>query len=179
MQSLDVSTESDGNETSEPVRWVSKAEAARELETSVSTLDRMIRKREIKVVWEGRRVFVRVHRPEYPHDDELIRHAIMREDDLERPVRGLEGSASELERERGRGQGGRIGQQRRIRGVDGGVSRRARRAREDKTIGYQAGPSRRRVVRPASRQHPCGVASFDVGAGRFPVQHWRCFRPIF
>ena len=84
----------------EPVRWVSKAEAAQELEVSLSTLDRMIRKGEIEVVREGRRVYVRMHGPEYLSDDELLRRAFIREAELERTVRGLEQSASELERER-------------------------------------------------------------------------------
>ena len=38
--------------------------------------------------------------PEYLSDEELPRRAIAREDELERTVRGLERSASELERER-------------------------------------------------------------------------------
>ena len=38
----------------EPIRWVTKAEAAEELEISLSTLDRKIRKGEIEVVREGR-----------------------------------------------------------------------------------------------------------------------------
>ena len=68
----------------EPVRWVSKAEAAQELEVSLSTLDRKIRKGEVEVVREGRRVYVRMHGPEYPDDEELLRRAIIREDELER-----------------------------------------------------------------------------------------------
>ena len=83
-----------------PVRWVSKAEAARELEISLSTLDRMIRRGEVEVRREGRRVYMRMHGSEYPSDEELLRGAIMREDELERTVRRLERSASELERER-------------------------------------------------------------------------------
>ena len=71
-------------------RWVSKAEAARELEVSLSTLDRRIRKGEVEVVREGRRVYVRMHGPEYLSDDELLRQAIIREDELERTVRELE-----------------------------------------------------------------------------------------
>ena len=62
----------------EPVRWVSKAEAAQELEISLSTLDRMIRKGHLEVVREGRRVYVRMHGPEYPSDNDLLRRAIMR-----------------------------------------------------------------------------------------------------
>ena len=84
----------------EPVRWVTKAEAAQELEVSLSTLDRMIRKGEVEVAREGRRVHVRMLGPENPSDEELRRRAIMREDELERTVRELEQSASELERER-------------------------------------------------------------------------------
>ena len=75
----------------EPVRWVPKAEAAEELEVSLSTLDRMIGRR------EGRRVFVRMHGPEHLSDEELLRRAIVREDELKRTVRELEQSASELQ----------------------------------------------------------------------------------
>ena len=84
----------------EPVRWVSKAEAARELEISLSTLDRKIRKGGVEAVREGRRVYVRMQGPAYLSDEELLRNAIIREDDLERTVQELERSASELERER-------------------------------------------------------------------------------
>ena len=91
----------------EPVRWVTKAEAAEELEISLSTLDRKIRNGEVEVVREGRRVYVRMHGPEYLSDEELLRRAIAREDELERTVRELEQRvselklrASELERER-------------------------------------------------------------------------------
>ena len=84
----------------EPVRWVSKAEAAQELDISLSTLDRKIRKGEIEVAREGRRVYVRMHGPEYLSDDELLRRAFNRKDELKRTVRELEREASELERER-------------------------------------------------------------------------------
>ena len=91
----------------EPVRWVTKAQAAEELQASLSTLDRMIRKGEVEVRREGRRVYVRMHGPEYLSDGELLRRAIAREDELERTVRELERNlsesehrASELERER-------------------------------------------------------------------------------
>ena len=80
----------------EPVLWVTKAEAAQELEVSLSTLDRMIRKGEVEVAREGRRVYVRMLGPEDPSDEELLRRAIVREDELERTVRELEQSASEL-----------------------------------------------------------------------------------
>ena len=90
----------------EPVRWVTKAEAAEELEVSLSTLDRKIRMGEVEVRREGRRVYVRME-GEYIADEELLRRAIIREDELERTVRELERKlseselrASELERER-------------------------------------------------------------------------------
>ena len=84
----------------ERVRWVPKAEAARELEISLSTLDRKIRRGEIEVRREGRRVYVRLEVPEYVSDDELLRRSLVREDKLQRTVWELDGRASELERER-------------------------------------------------------------------------------
>ena len=86
----------------EPVRWVTKAEAAQELEISLSTLDRKIRRGEVEVVREGRRVYVRMHGPDYLSDEGLLRRTIAREDELERTVRQLEISASELERDEAR-----------------------------------------------------------------------------
>ena len=90
----------------ERVRWVTKAEAAEELDVSISTLDRMIRKREVEVRREGRRVYVRME-GDYVSDEEMLRWAVARERELERTVRELEQSvsewkqrASELERER-------------------------------------------------------------------------------
>ena len=90
----------------EPVRWVTKAEAAEELEVSMSTLDRKIRTGEVDVRREGRRVYVGME-GEYINDEELLRRAITREDELQRTVRELEGKleererrASEVERER-------------------------------------------------------------------------------
>ena len=91
----------------EPVRWVTKAEAAEELDISFSTLDRKIRSGEVEVVREGRRVYVRMQGQEYLSDAELLRRAIAREEELQRTVRQLEQNvsewklrASELERER-------------------------------------------------------------------------------
>ena len=84
----------------EQVRWVTKAEAARELEMSLSTLDRKIRREEIEVRREGRRVYVRLEGPEYVSDDNLLRRSLVREDKLQRTVWELDGRASELERER-------------------------------------------------------------------------------
>ena len=86
----------------ERVRWVTKAEAVREMEVSVSTLDRKIRRGEIEVLREGRRVYVRMEGPEYVSDDELLRRSLAREDKLQRTVWELDGRASELERERER-----------------------------------------------------------------------------
>ena len=91
----------------EQVRWVTKAEAAEEMEISLSTLDRMIRREEVAVRREGRRVYVRMHGPEYLSDEELLYRSIDREKELELTVRELERKlsasehrASELERER-------------------------------------------------------------------------------
>ena len=66
----------------EHVRWVTKAEAAEELEVSLSTLDRKIRQGEVEVRREGRRVFVRMA-GEYITDEELLRRAVAREHELE------------------------------------------------------------------------------------------------
>ncbi len=92
---------------SEQVRWVSKAEAAEELEVSMSTLDRMIRRGEVEVRREGRRVYVRMEGPDYLSDEELLLRSLAREEELQRTVRELERSLSEwqlrasgLERER-------------------------------------------------------------------------------
>ena len=74
----------------EQVRWVTKAEAVREMEVSVSTLDRKIRRGEIEVRREGRRVYVRMEGPEYVSDDELLRRSLDREDKLQRTVWELE-----------------------------------------------------------------------------------------
>jgi len=49
---------------------------------------------------EGRRVYVRMERPEYMSDDELLRRSLARQDKLQRTVWELDGRASELERER-------------------------------------------------------------------------------
>ena len=84
----------------EQVRWVTKAEAAHELEMSLSTLDRKIRSGEIEVRREGRRVYVRLEGPEYVSDDELLRRSLAREDKLQQRVWELDGRESELERER-------------------------------------------------------------------------------
>ena len=84
----------------EQVRWVTKAEATREMEVSVSTLDRMIRRGEIEIRREGLRVYVRMEGPEYVSDDELLRRSLVREDKLQRTVWELDRRSSELERER-------------------------------------------------------------------------------
>ena len=84
----------------ERVRWVAKAEAARELEVSISTLDRMIRRGEVEVRREGRRVFVRMEGPERVSDEELLRRALGREDKLQRRLVELDRRAQALERER-------------------------------------------------------------------------------
>ena len=84
----------------ERVRWVTKAETAREMEISLSTLDRRIRRGEIEVRREGRWVHVRLEGPEYVGDDELLRRSLGREDKLQRTVWELDRTVTELERER-------------------------------------------------------------------------------
>ena len=84
----------------EQVRWATKAEAARELAMSLSTLDRRISRGEIEVRRKGRRVYVRMEGPGFVSVEELLRWANVREHELERTVRELDGRASELERER-------------------------------------------------------------------------------
>ena len=100
VQTGDVSADSEGNAMDEPVRWVSKAEAAQELEISLSTLDRKIRAGEIEVVREGHRIYVRMHGPEYLSDEDLLRHAFIRVDELEQQVLSLEHTTWKLEQER-------------------------------------------------------------------------------
>ena len=77
-----------------------KGEAARELEVSLSTLDRMIRKGEVEVAREGRRVYVKLAGPRYPSDRELLRNARTRVEQLERRVGEVADEADRLERER-------------------------------------------------------------------------------
>ncbi len=84
------------------VHWVDKGEAARELEVSLSTLDRMIRKGEVAVERRGRRVYVKLPGPRYPSDRELLRQARVRVERLERTVGELAEEADRLEQERDR-----------------------------------------------------------------------------
>ena len=82
------------------VHWVDKGEAARELEVSLSTLDRMIRKGEVEVAREGRRVYVKLAGPRYPSDRELLRNSRTRVEQLERRVGEVADIADRLEQER-------------------------------------------------------------------------------
>ena len=84
----------------ERVRWVGKAEAAREMEVSISTLDRMIRRGEVEVRREGRRVYVRMEGPERVSDEELLRRALGREGRLRSRLLESDQRAQALERER-------------------------------------------------------------------------------
>jgi len=96
VQSPDVSAH-DGEKD---VHWVDKGEAARELAVSLSTLDRMIRKGELEVEREGRRVYVKLPGPRYPSDRELLRQALTRVERLKRTVGELMAEADQLEQER-------------------------------------------------------------------------------
>ena len=84
----------------EPVRWVAKAEAAQEMEVSISTLDRMILGGEVEVRREGRRVYVRIEGPERVSDEDLLHRALDREGKLGRRLLELDQRAQALERER-------------------------------------------------------------------------------
>ncbi len=84
------------------VHWVDKGEAAREMEVSLSTLDRMIRKGEVAVERRGRRVYVKLPGPRYPSDRELLRQARVRVERLERTVAELAEEADRLEEARDR-----------------------------------------------------------------------------
>ena len=84
------------------VHWVDKGEAAREMEVSLSTLDRMIRKGEVAVERKGRRVYVKLPGPRYPSDRELLRQARAKVERLERTVGELAEEADRLEQERDR-----------------------------------------------------------------------------
>ena len=84
----------------ERVRWVTKAEAARELEISISTLDRKIRTGEVEVRREGRRVYVQMVGPERVSDEDMLRRALDREGKLQRRLWESDQRAQALERER-------------------------------------------------------------------------------
>ena len=99
-QSPDVSTHDEVRDMENDVHWVDKGEAARELEVSLSTLDRMIRKGELEVEREGRRVYVKLPGPRYPSDRELLRQARTKVQRLERTVDELVEEANQLEQER-------------------------------------------------------------------------------
>ena len=96
MGHADVSADRKVKTMDESVRWVTKAEAAEELGISLSTLDRRIRRGEVEVAREGRRVYVRMEGPEYLNDEELLHLAITREEELQRTVGMLEERVSEL-----------------------------------------------------------------------------------
>ena len=102
VQLADVSADHGVKDAAGDVHWVDKSEAARELEVSLSTLDRMIRKAELEVKRQGRRVYVKLPGPRYPSDRELLRQARTQIERLERVVDELVGEANQLERERDR-----------------------------------------------------------------------------
>ena len=63
---VDVSAHDEVRDMEDDVHWVPKGDAARELEVSLSTLDRMIRNGELDVAGEGRRVYVMMWAPVTP-----------------------------------------------------------------------------------------------------------------
>ena len=155
----------------EQVRWVTKAEAARDLDMSLSTLDRQIRRGEIEVRRGGRRVYVRMEGPEYVSDDELLSRALVREDNLRRTVWELDGRASELERERDEARES-VRQPTGVWGDGGGVPERARGPREDEGKAQHGPGVRLRAVAAADRQRSPVVVRVEVGgcsATRLPA----------
>ena len=84
----------------EDLHWVTKAEAMRAMEVSLSTLDRMIRKGEVPVRREGRRVYVRMPGLSYLSESELLRRATARLDESHQEALRLKRTVSALERER-------------------------------------------------------------------------------
>ena len=100
VQTADVSAGHVVKDAAGDVHWVDKGEAARELEVSLSTLDRMIRKGELEVQRQGRRVYVKLPGPRYPSDRELLRQARSKIEGLERVVDELVDEANQLEQER-------------------------------------------------------------------------------
>ena len=75
-------------------------EAAQELEISLSTLERKVRRGEVEAAREGRRVYVRMRGPEYLSDDELLRRALDRADEFRQTALDWETAAWKLEQER-------------------------------------------------------------------------------
>ena len=155
----------------EGVRWVSEAEAARELKISLSTLDRMIRRGEIEVRREGRRVYVRMHGPEHVSDDELLRRAIAREHELERTVRELEQNvselklrASELERERDEARESASASRRPYWELERAYEKEGRRAPGDGGAVHRSTRDGHRAVGAADRQRSHVVVCAEVGA---------------
>ena len=100
ITAVDVAAHDEVRHMTDDVHWVDKSEAARELEVSLSTLYRMIRKGELEVAREGRRVYVKMPGPRYPSDHELLRQAMTKSERLERTVGELAEEADQLEQER-------------------------------------------------------------------------------
>ena len=135
----------------EPVRWVTKAEAAEELEISLSTLDRKIRKGEVEVAREGRRVYVGMHGPERLSGEELPRRAIIREEELKRE-RDKTGDAAVADRQA-------------YAKLEESYRKEVTAHRETKAVGRQARRGRRRAVRAVragGRGLSCGLAPVHV-----------------
>ena len=157
----------------EPVRWVTKAEAAEDLEISFSTLDRKIRSGEVEVVREGRRVYVRMQGPEYLSDAELLRRAIAREDELQRTVRELEQNvselklrASELERERNEARESASTGRRPYQELERAYQKEVAAHKETNELFIRSTRGRLRAVGAADRQRSRVVVCAEVGAGR-------------
>ena len=77
-------------------RWVSKAEAMREMDISLSTLDRRIRDGEVEAAQQERGVYVLVHGAERPSDRDLLDTAREELAESERAASELRGTVEQL-----------------------------------------------------------------------------------
>ena len=122
----------------------------------------MIRRGEIEVRREGRRVFVRMEGPEYVSDDELLRRALGREDKLQRTVWELDRRASELERERDEARHAASASRQAYEEMEEAYRKERAAHGPHETVGHQARPGSRRAARHLRPAH--------VAAGRVRVE---------
>ena len=148
----------------EHVRWVTKAEAAREMEISLSTLDRRIRSGEVEMVREGRRVYVRMHGTEYVGDDELLRRSLGREDKLQRTVWELDRTVTELERERDEAREAAAASRQAHKELEEAYRKETAEHEETKGAAQHGPRDRHRPVRAAGRQRSRVLVCVETGA---------------
>ena len=148
----------------EHVRWVTKAEAAREMEISLSTLDRRIRSGEVEVVREGRRVYVRMHGLEYVGDDDLLRRSLGREDKLQRTIWELDRTVTESERKRDVAREAALASRQAHKELEEAYRKETAAHKETKESAQHGPRDRHRAVRAAGRQRSRVVVCAEIGA---------------